>query len=183
MKQVFGIDLDTWTALNSLAAIVSAFGTLAAVIVALRLARRDFQPRLQMHASIMQVVQAGPTAEFLFVTGTNIGLVPVTVKGVFWRFGWFRPKSFLTVPDMNSFSDKLPKEISHSQQARVVLPVAVFKQGMSSLVSYLRGRWYRRFFIRFARCGFYTSTGEFSGRVDRSVIRLIQTAYDAVPGQ
>lgn len=182
MKEVFGIDIDTWTALNSIAAILSAFGTFAAVIVALRLARRDYEPRLQMHTTIMQIVQmgvSGPKEEVLIITGTNVGQLPVTVKGIFWRFGWIRTQSFLTVPNSNPYSDALPKELAHSQQAKAVMPVSLLLEGFAAFVTYLRGRWYRRFFIRYARCGFYTSTGEFSGRVDSSVSKLIRKAYDA----
>lgn len=182
MKEVLGLEIDTWTALSSIATIIGALGTLAAVIVALRLARRDYEPRLLMHTSIMQVAKmgaGGPPHEMLWITGTNVGQVPVTVKGVYWQFGWFRPTQFVTVPDSNPYSDQLPKELSHSQQARVVMPATQFKDNLTPFIAYLRARWYRRFFIRYARCGFFTSTAEFSGCVAPSVQKLIQEAFDA----
>jgi hypothetical protein len=179
MKQVFGIELDTWSALNAIAAIISALGTLAAVIVALYLARRDQRPRMQVSASVMQMANSPQKVEFLFITGTNIGQLPLTVKGIFWTIGWYRKQTFITVPFENQYSEKLPKELTHGQQVRLVQPLKEFEAGHDTFIRYLRERWYRRYFIGSLRCGIYTSTGQFAYRPDASVMTLIKKAYEA----
>jgi hypothetical protein len=185
MNKVFGIDMDTWTALNAIGAILSALGTLAAVIVALRLARRDYMPHLSISNSIMQTVDPAPDAkpiELVTITGTNLGHAPINVKGIFWTFGWFRRQRFLTVVPYNSpGSDPLPKEITHSQQVFLVQPLAEFSAGLDTFVLHLKERWYRRFLIRSFRCGLYTSNGDFSSRADVRIRELIKKAYDAKP--
>src|SRR5438552_2052649 len=100
MNKVFGIDMDTWAALSAIASILAALGTLAAVIVALRLARRDYTPRLSITNAIMQttdrVIDDKPL-QLVTICGTNLGRTTITVKGIFWTFGWIRRQTFVTV--------------------------------------------------------------------------------------
>lgn len=184
MSKVYGIDIDTWTALNAIGAILSALGTFAAVIVALRLARRDYMPHLSIRSSIMQIAgsaSGGKPPEYLIITGTNLGHITINVKGVFWTLGWFHRQTFVTMPYNNLLSNPLPKEITHSQQVTLVQPLTEFSAGADTFVRYLKERWYRRFFISSFRCGLYTSNGDFSSRADVRLRELIKNAYDAKP--
>ncbi len=184
MNKVFGVNMDTWAALNAIGAILSALGTLAAVIVALRLARRDYVPHLTVSNSIMQTVDRAPEAkplELVIITGTNLGHTVINVKGIFWTFGWLRRQTFVTLPLNNNWSQPLPKEIAHSQQVVLAQPLSDFTACLDTFVSYLKGRWYRRFLIRSFRCGLYTSNGDFSSRADLRIRQLIKNAYRAKP--
>jgi hypothetical protein len=177
MKKAFGIDMDTWAALNAIGAIIGAFGTVAAVIVALRLARRDYIPRLSVSNAIMQTmdrVPDGKPLELVTITGTNIGHTAINVKGIFWTFGWFRRQTFVTVQYSNPWSQQLPKEITHSQQVFLAQPLSEFTAGLGTFVRYLKGRWYRRFLIPSFRCGLYTSNGDFSSRAYFRIRELIR---------
>lgn len=179
MNKVFGIDLDTWVALNSIAAIIAAFGTVAAVIVALRLARRDYMPYLSVSSSIMQTADGAPDQnprEFLIISGTNLGRTNINVKGIFWTLGWFWRRTFVRVPYGNPWSDQLPKEIAHSQQVMLAQPISEFVSGLDTFVRYLNERWYRRLFICSLRCGLYTSNGDFSSRADARIRDLVRNA-------
>jgi hypothetical protein len=167
-------------ALNAIGAIIAAVGTIAAVIVALRLARRDYTPHLSISSAIMQTVDRVPDTkplELFTITGTNLGHTTINVKGIFWTFGGFRRQTFVTVPYSNPWSEKLPKEITHSQQVFLAQPLSEFMAGLDTFVRYLRERWYRRFLIRSVRCGLYTANGDFSSRTDVRIRELIKKAY------
>ncbi len=183
MNEVFGINLDTWAALNAIGAVFSAIGTVAAVIVALHLARRDYYPRLSITNAIMQTAEPTGSArqilELMTIDGTNIGHSAVTVKGIFWTLGWFRKQTFVTVPYSNSYSTPLPKELTHGQQVFLALPLADHIKGLNSFVRYLKERWFARLLIRSLRCGLYTSIGiNFSCPADVRVRALLTKAYD-----
>jgi hypothetical protein len=183
MNKVFGISMDMWAALSAIGGIASAIGTVAAVIVALRLASRDFTPRLCVRTSVMQQIK-GPAPgsnpiEFLIINGCNLGRTTINVKGVFWSCGWFRKQTFVTLPYNNAWSEQLPKEITHSQQILQAQPLDEFIDGLDIFVRYLKGRWYRRFQIRSFRCGLYTSNGDFSSPVDPRIRELIRAAYSS----
>jgi len=112
MNKAFGIDMDAWAALNAIGAVVGAIGTVGAVIVALRLARRDYYPRLNVTNAVMQTVNLGSMGsplELVTITGTNVGHTTITVKGVFWTFGWLRKQMFVMDPS-GPLSKPLPKE-------------------------------------------------------------------------
>src|SRR5438552_16409634 len=134
MLSAFGIDNDTWAALNAIGAILSAFGTVAAVIVALRLARRDSYPRLSITNAIMQTVEpagtSGQRLEMMTISGTNVGHTAVIVKGIFWTIGWFRKRALITEPYNNPYSTQLPKEITHGQQVFLAQPLPEFIDGL-----------------------------------------------------
>lgn len=175
MNKVFGVDLDTWVALNSIAAIIAAFGTAAAVIVALRLARRDYSPRMKVVCDYLR--KEAISVELFSVSGTNMGLVPITVMGVYWSLGHIRPSRFVAFTEVGPWSDSLPKEISHSQQARVFQTLAENTKTIDSLARFVAKRWYRRFLIRSLRCGLYTTSGDFSALpCERVRKRLLESA-------
>lgn len=181
MKTVFGIDLDTWTALNAIGAILGAFGALAASIVALYLGRRDYYPRLRVSSAIMCTTDR--TLELVTITGTNIGHTAINVLGTYWTFGWLRKQVFITVPFKSQLGDQLPKQISHSQQVDFALPFSEFKVGQGDVVAYLKKHWCGKFLIRSLRCGFFTTNGDFSSQADPRIQNLIRKLYDGVDVQ
>jgi hypothetical protein len=179
MHKAFGIDNDTWAALSAIGSILAAIGTVAAVIVALRLARRDYYPRLTITNAIMQTVEpvgpSGKPLEIMTIGGTNVGHTTVTVKGIFWTLGWFRKQTFITLRYHNPYSTPLPKEITHGQQVLLAQPLSEFVKGLDTFVRHLKKRWFGRFLIRSLRAGLYTSIGiDFSCRADTRVRALLE---------
>ena len=179
MHKVFGIDNETWLALGAIGTILGAIGTVTAVIVALRLARRDYYPQLRVTNAIMQMVEptasSGDCLEFVTISGTNMGRIVITVKGIFWTIGWFRRQTFVTVPYNNPFSTLLPKEISHGQQVLLAQPLPEFFEGLDTFVRYLKNHWFPRVLVRSLRCGLYTSIGvDFSCPADARICDLVR---------
>lgn len=83
-----------WNAIAALAQIAGAIATVAAVIVALMLGRRQTAERLSVRTGTRRILALPMSGErssyndeqvFLTVTVTNYGMVPVHLAGIAWR--------------------------------------------------------------------------------------------------
>jgi hypothetical protein len=86
-------DRTTWTFINSFADWLSALGTVSAVILALYLARRDKNVRLEVSAGHRIVVTPGtegPYPEYLMIRIVNIGHREAQITNIGWKVGLFR---------------------------------------------------------------------------------------------
>lgn len=85
-----------WRFINTFAPWFSAFGTILAVVVSLRLARSQTKTSLR--------IQTGLTAQFpdveepdtVFVIISNLGLREVEISSIWWTIGWWHQ---LRLPD------------------------------------------------------------------------------------
>ncbi len=80
------MDQDAWKFVNTFAGWLSAVGTIAAVIVALYLARRDKMIRLDIVAQMMKrLVPGRPPEDYVTVIIRNLNPRSALVTHVYWR--------------------------------------------------------------------------------------------------
>ena len=113
--QVLGV-LGSWLA---------GLGSLAAVIVALWLARRG--TRVRLHSTVgLRVMVGGEIVrqECLQISTTNLGERPVVIDTIVWRVGK-RKNTRHAIPFFSDgLSDRLPKRLEHGETAtfRIFFP-------------------------------------------------------------
>lgn len=116
-----------WTLINSFADWFSAFGTIAAVVVSLHLARRDNSPRLKIFAGHRLLVQQGvPNPEnqdYLVIGVTNVGLRDVQVTNIGWKIGVLRKQFGIQTIEPIQLSSTIPTKLSDGEEARYLIPL------------------------------------------------------------
>lgn len=118
--------MQEWEVINSFANWFAAAGTIAAVFVALWLARRQDRPRISIQAEISSVwFEKGSekNREYLVIRAVNIGDRLVTISHLSIRFGCFR-KVWVAVPlpDQET-SSSFPTELSYGKEANWYVPL------------------------------------------------------------
>src|SRR5688572_17908988 len=94
---------------GQLATWLSAIGTIAAVVVALYLARARDRITLRLHAYTILLFSPGndEVPEFVSIEVTNVGRRTATVSQIGWRFGVLRKRHAVqiaeTTPELWSF--------------------------------------------------------------------------------
>lgn len=130
---------DTWRFFNSFADWLSGLGTLAAVWVALHLARRDDSVRLRISGGIWHLFQRGVSdwrEEVVNVNITNIGRRPATVTHVWWEVGLVRKVKYLwVIGDTSLFGVKLPVKLEDGEEATIGFPLKQFDGNIAKWVS------------------------------------------------
>ena len=149
-----------WKLINGVSSLLTAIGTLSAVIVSLWLARRDSRVRLKAHAGIGKILTEGKVykdasqePDFLMITVTNIGRRVVTVTGLFWKNRLIRLRAVFQIPAEAPLSAQIPKRLQDGDQATfsVALGAWVSDHGLAAPIKALipRPRWLT---VRFLRC-------------------------------
>ena len=149
--------------INTIAQSVAAIGTLAAVIVALYLARRQTAERVTVTTAKVGIVTPGIPGSnegfFLRIAITNSCLRDVTLTGIGWRVGWWRPERFFQLLPLNELSSILPKRLAPSETALFFYPwddyVVNALPLRRALGTDLRGR----VRARMTKCEVFLSTG------------------------
>jgi hypothetical protein len=88
-----GLSLHEWEVVNGFANWLVAIGTIAAVVVALRLARKQDKPRVALRAEVSWgwfAKGSEKNREYLSVSAVNVGDRPMTVSHLSLRFGSLR---------------------------------------------------------------------------------------------
>jgi hypothetical protein len=183
-------DRATWTFINSFADWFSALGTIAAVVVALYLARKDARIRLRVRAGIRTMLQAGSKArpEFLMLEATNIGRRPAQIVNIGMRDGIrirVSPRHRLGVlmvvmPPNDPLSATVPTTITDGQSASYYFPWPQFlKINREAIRTCFGGRlgWPRARLFQF---GVETSAGGgFYVRIEKGLARkLVEDARE-----
>ena len=180
-------DRDLWRFINSFAGWLSAFGTIAAVIVALYLARRDSRIRLKVAVGLRLLLQrdAEERPEFFSIEVTNVGRRPANIVNIVMRDGLrFRVKRFgfgsrmVMMPPAHPLSSRVPTTISDGERANYFVPWPEYETVNGDNVRELfAGRlgWIR---ARLFRVGVATSAGGiFDVRIERPLAdRLVELA-------
>jgi len=156
------IDRETLDLLSAGASWLSALGTLAAVVVALHLARRDHEVRVRVHASLGTVFLPPQPYDrqvrVVSISATNVGLRPLTLTAIYWRNGLFRKVHSEQRPPSNDLSAPLPAKLNYGDEATVVFELPEFEEGMAPLLEHLRNRKLRWLACRRLRAGFCVSS-------------------------
>lgn len=175
-------DRETWTFINGFAAWVSAFGTLAAAIIALYLSRQESRVRLAVVAGVRIIVQqgAGERLEYLCVEVTNIGRRPAQITNLYWRDGYPRGAQFVWIAPRNALSSTVPVILTDGQRANYFVLMSEFFDANGDLAPHFKGPRGR---IRAClyRVGVSTSAGpRFEARLEKGLRdRLLKFAGDA----
>lgn len=117
---------STLELINTVAQSLGAIGTLAAVIVALYLARRQTSEQISIRTAKIGIVRQGLPGShegfFLQIAITNVGLRDVTITSFGWQIaGRPRVHFFQSLP-MSTLSSTLPKKLAPSETATFVYP-------------------------------------------------------------
>jgi hypothetical protein len=125
---------------------LTAFGTLAAVVVALRLATRERTEIVRGRAGERLIMQMGMRADegtpIVNVEVTNLTPRPVTISNLGWRVGIFRRQCFVQIPDFRDpLSFKLPTKLDYGERANYTFPRDEFLANASPVCSHISTIW------------------------------------------
>ena len=112
---------------------LSSIGTIAAVIVALYLARRTERVRLRIQVGlrVMIVGDGSPPEDHLSIEVTNLGERPVTINSVGWAIGKRKQRRFGFQTLSGHHSDQYPAELQHGKTARFMVSFRATPQWMT----------------------------------------------------
>jgi hypothetical protein len=171
----------TWQFINTFADWFAAAGTIAAVMVAIYLARLDRTVRLKISAGMRLMVTPGvpgPHPEYLWITAVNIGHRDAQITTISWRVGLLWPQRGIQSTINDGVSSPLPIRLKDGEEARWLIPL----KG--------EGRWVEDFVAKFLQPNprirshfiwlvIYTSVGRsFKTRIEKG---LREALLEAVP--
>lgn len=149
--------------ITAIAAIASAIGTVAAVVVALYLARRDERLRLRVTNAFYIGALVGETryvtGEEFSLTITNLGHRRVTITGIEFHYGRFRGVRGFVIFPPSPYNTQLPAILEESDSATMAMPIRHFEKTIREFASMVREhrRWPER---RKAWVAAHTSAGK-----------------------
>lgn len=102
---------------------LAGLATLAAVVVALFLARRTERVRLDVQVGLRVVVigDGSPFQEHVSMIVTNLGERPVTINSVGWSIGKGKGRRFCLQPVSGPFTTQWPAELAHGKTANFMV--------------------------------------------------------------
>lgn len=177
---------EGWEIAGVVAEGVAALGTLAAVVAALILARRQNAARLSVTTAISHLVTPGlPGSEegpFLSIRAVNSGLRDVLVTSIGWQVGRVRPKHFVQLPSHYPQSAPLPKKLAPSDEALFLFPWEHWARHSEPFHGTLGRGVLRKWRTRRILVVVCLSTGEFiRNRIDSTVVdRLLRLPHAPV---
>jgi len=108
--------IQIWVAVGTW---VAGLATLAAVIVALRLAKQVEKVKLKVHVGLRELFMGdgSPSQEHLAISVTNLGERSVTINSVGWAVGRGKHRKFALQPEAAVYSAHYPVELTYGKQA------------------------------------------------------------------
>ena len=165
---------EFWTFVNSFAEWFSAIGTIAAVITALYLARREGRPAVRVRAGMRTLIASGlPRQEFVMLDVTNLGRREVRLTHLYWTTGILRKQHYVWLAPRNALSSAFPIKLEDGEQANYMMPAEELEEKFANIARRLSGRW-APIRARMIRTAVATSSGhDFSRRVEPSLWKPI----------
>ena len=152
-----------WPLINSFAGWLSAIGTLLAVIVSLRLARRDSRVRLKVSVGLRRVftTEQAPIEgrDFIVIDVTNVGRRGATVVGLFWKNTLVRKLYVFQVLGRAPLSAQLPLRLQDGDEGGFTVDLKSFMTNDPATFSALFP-WPKLFSAKFLSMQVRISTGE-----------------------
>jgi len=137
------MDDSTLNLVNAIGAVFSAIGTVAAVVLALYLARRDNMIRLLNSVTEGELISQTGFRSVIMINITNIGRRPVQVNSLSWRLGFIKKRFYFIKLDQNDLDNHpLPKKLEDGDQAQYFISFQDFKKIMGDIIPGLT--WIRR---------------------------------------
>ena len=173
------MDRTTWEFINSFSAWLSAFGTIAAVIVTLYLARLDKRVRLEVSAGLRLMVTPGVPGEhpeYLVIRIVNIGHREAQITNIGWKAGLFKRKLAVQTTIKDGLSSDLPVRLRDGQEANYYIPLKEHPNWLRDFVKdFLPNK--IRFRSRFISITVHTSIGKtFESKIEKG-LGVVLTAY------
>lgn len=167
--------------LNGFANWLAATGTIAAVIVSLKLARRASEQKARVsvgHRIMLTPGQNGPIPEFVIFCITNLGERPMRITHIGWklRASLFKRKQAVQMYDA-AISSPLPVELAHGQEASWLVPFNDREQPWDNYFAKGMMMPHYRIAARTLRASFHTSLGsEFLAAPEASLLEKLLTS-------
>lgn len=166
-------DRELWKFINTFAPWFSALGSLAAVITALYLARRERTVDLKITAGVRVVAAPPQSPEWcVYVEVVNRGRRRAVVDGIVWRLPRLLSEyEYAWIPAANPLSAQIPSTLEDGARARFVGPLAGFTTHFRDVVG---TGWTRHIKARLLRVAVTTSTGwRFERRVEKGLRKAL----------
>lgn len=112
--------VETWEFINSFAPWFSAFGTLAAVVVSLKLATRDRNIRLRVSAGHRLLITPGvdERPEYLCIHVVNLGHRDAQLTSIGWKAGIFNKRYAVQTLTPDGISSSVPIRLKDGEEAK-----------------------------------------------------------------
>jgi hypothetical protein len=112
--------IQIWVAVGTW---VAGLATVAAVIVALRLARQVEKVKLKVHVGLRELVMGdgSPFQEHLSISVTNLGERAVTIPSAGWAVGMGKRRKFAIQPAAAVYSTQYPVELTYGKEAHFMV--------------------------------------------------------------
>jgi hypothetical protein len=116
--------IQVWIAVGTW---VAGLATLAAVIVALRLARKVEKVKLKVHVGLRELIMGdgSPFQEHLSISVTNLGERAVTINTAGWAVGKGKHRRFAIQPVAARYSSDYPIELNYGKEANFMVSFLV----------------------------------------------------------
>jgi len=154
---------ETWLFINTFAPWVAAIGSIGAVIVALYLARRSDQLRLDVSAGVRMIVMGSglhpQSEEVVSIRITNIGRREAEVVGLGWRIGIFRRRYLEQMPSFNPLEPPLPVRLRDGEEMFRRIPLSPTSLWLDDFIRTCLGKWPHLLEVKFIRVRVFTSVG------------------------
>lgn len=146
---------------GSVADWVSGLGSLAAVIVALYLARQDRRLNLEVaaqHSLLVSELGTPPWPQYLSVRITNHGRREAQIIGIGWRIGLFKKRLADQTPPNDRISNSIPCKLADGDEAVFYFPLSKDGGWVKEFSTQVLTRpiWWA---LLFAKVRVYTSVG------------------------
>ncbi len=162
----------------AISSILTAIGTLSAVILSLYLSTRNRNIDLDVSVNISrQILMADPPIpddnKYLSFSITNVGFRDANITSVRWEMGLFDKKHFSQIFDFSHpYITKLPAKLKDGDQANLFIKVSEMRNNEDFLQEIYNGPFSRIWFL-FFKLNAVTSTGEeFSCKMNKRVRKM-----------
>jgi hypothetical protein len=181
---------EIWKRAVDVAQIVSAVATFATVVVATRLWAKQYNPRLRVSISEVDLVNLVGRTSYVSVSAINAGLTPVIVSSLQYAPCKRSKDRWFQVPDYkNPLSAQLPLRLAPGETGQFLFPPDQWFDTMADTIqdSYMKSFWVRVLWKRQFRVELLITTGEaFAARPPKRTIErlnreLLDKMLDALP--
>jgi hypothetical protein len=123
-KMTLDQKIQIWVAVGTW---VAGLATLAAVIVALRLAKQVEKVKLKVYAGLRELVMGdgSPFQDHLCINVTNLGERPVTIHSAGWAVGKGKHRRFAIQTVAAVYTTQYPVELAYGKEAKFMVSFLV----------------------------------------------------------
>jgi hypothetical protein len=176
-RTIILFDKETWEFVNSFAPWLSAFATIAVVIVSLYFSRRDKKIRIEISAGYRLIISQGDLnnrPEYLNVHIVNIGHREVQIVNIGWKIGFIKKKYFIQKRINNDgLSSPMPIRLRDGDEANYYIPLNDETNWIDNLIE-KRLQPHPKMNLNFMKLQVFTSVGnEFNTKIEKGLKKRI----------